>query len=375
MKKIHLFLIVFAFFLSSLLFLSRSPFLKPQKGKESNFFPTTITPKKEKSPLKKEIKKELTIKKPENFYLLPASTHTYQTWNNCGPATLSMTLSLFDIKKTQAEIGEYLRPIQDKKGQNDDKAVFPKEIVNYLKEQGLEGRFLVNGDQEKLKKFLVNDIPVIVKQLLKINDDPGHYRLLRGFDEKNHFFIIDDSYFGPNFKLSYQRFNELWRPFNYGYIVVYRFDKKDVVEEILGEEKNKKLMYENALKRAEKELKKEPDNIYSLFNLAESYFYLGNYLKAKEIFEKAKKIGLPRRMLWYHPEAIAVYNKVGEYDKVFIITEEIFKNGNPAYEEAYFQRGIAYLGKGEKEKAKEEFQKALFYNKNYKEAEEALEKL
>ena len=92
-------------------------------------------------------------------------------------------------------------------------------------------------------------------------------------------------------------------------------------------------------------------------------------------FEKAENIGLPRRMLWYHLEPVMVYNKLKEYDKVLDLTQKIFQSGNPAFSEAYYERGFAYLGKGEKEKAKEEFEKAVFYNENYQEAKEELEKL
>ena len=41
--------------------------------------------------------------------VLPTSYHVFQTFNNCGPAALSMALSHYGIKKTQQELGNELR--------------------------------------------------------------------------------------------------------------------------------------------------------------------------------------------------------------------------------------------------------------------------
>ena len=40
---------------------------------------------------------------------LTGFTHEWQTWNNCGPATLAMNLSYFGSTLTQADVGTVLR--------------------------------------------------------------------------------------------------------------------------------------------------------------------------------------------------------------------------------------------------------------------------
>lgn len=312
------------------------------------------------------------LQSPGDKKLLPPTSHIFQTFNNCGPANISMTLSFYGIKKTQKEIADEIRPIQHPKGKNDDKTVFPKEIVNYLKKFGLEAKYRVNGDVDLLKIFISNEIPVIVKTWLKKGGDMGHYRLIRGFGKTKRLFkevevlIIDDSYFGPNHKINYELFDSVWQPFNRAYIPVYKKEKEEVVREILGENWDEKIMYQEAVNRAKK------DNNW--FNLGTSYFALGEYGKAKEAFEKSREIGWPKRMVWYQIEPIKTYNKLGEYDQVFEMIQEVFESGNPVFSELYYERGLAYLALGEKEKAKSEFELALKYNKNFSPAKEALGK-
>ena len=45
---------------------------------------------------------------------------------------------------------------------------------------------------------------------------------------------------------------------------------------------------------------------------------------------------------------------------------------NPAYSELYILRGKIYEKQGDLELARQEFEKAVFYNKNLKSAEESL---
>ena len=43
---------------------------------------------------------------------LSGLTHAWQTWNNCGPATLAMNLSYFGSRATQAEVAATLAAVQ-----------------------------------------------------------------------------------------------------------------------------------------------------------------------------------------------------------------------------------------------------------------------
>lgn len=309
-----------------------------------------------------------------DFALLPASRHTYQTFNNCGPATLSMILSWYGIQKSQKELGDEMRPYQNPKGDNDDKTIFPEEFAVWAEKFGFQSVHRVNGTIDLLKLAVANDIPVVVKTWLRVNEDIGHFRIVRGFDERQKVIIQDDSYHGPNKRISYFEFLSMWQPFNYGYIVVYPAEKEELVLTILGEEKDELVAWRNAQVRAQKEAELDPANVYPWFNLSASYYHLGEYQKSTAVFERVEG-RLPRRMLWYQIEPILAYQKLKNYDRVFSITDKILSGGNRAYPELYQIRGEIYFEKGDKEAARREFEQAVFYNKNFQAAKRALESL
>lgn len=347
-------------------FFKKSPTLEEKFIQEPIFPSPTVT-------LKKETPK-VALTQPSDKTLLQPTKIAFQTFNNCGPATLSMILSFYDIYKSQQELGKLMRPYQNPKGDNDDKTIFPQEFVSWVKKHGLEARFQVGGTIDLLKLFLANDIPVVTKTWLKPNEDIGHFRIVRGFDENKKVLISDDSYFGSNRKISYFQFLEMWQPFNYGYVVVYKKEEERIVEAILGEEVSLQIVYQKALKRAEKESELVPDNIYPIFNMVTSYYHLGEYEKSIETFEKVET-RLPRRMLWYQIESILAYQKAKRYEKALVIIEKILTGGNRAFSELYQIRGEIYLERRDKEAAKREFELALKYNENFELAKEVLSKL
>ena len=166
----------------------------------------------------------------------------------------------------------------------------------------------------------------------------------------------------------------MWQPFNYGYIIVYPKEKEELVFAILGKERDERVAWQNARARAQEETQLDPDNVYPWFNLSASAYHLGDYSASIEAFEKVEA-RLPRRMLWYQTEPILAYRELGKLDRVFAAIDRILTNGNRAYSELYQIRGEIFLEQGDKERAKQEFELALQYNKNFEPAKEALARL
>lgn len=318
--------------------------------------------------------KEIQLKEPGEYVLLNETKQAYQTFNNCGPATLSMILSYYGVYVSQKELGDKMRPYQNPKGDNDDKTIFTYEFAEWIEKYGLRAKKRVNGDIELLKLFLANEIPIVVKTWLRVDEDIGHFRIVRGFDEAKGVIIQGDSYHGPNKKIPYFDLLLMWQPFNYDYIVVYKEDQEEIVMAILGEEKDENVAYQNALEKAKKERNLDPQNIYPVFNFSTANYHLGNYEESVRAFEEVES-RLPKRMLWYQIEPIRSYFELGDYSRVLQIIDRVLNTGNRAFSELYQIRGEVYLAKGEKEKVKEQFELALFYNKNFSEAKISLEKL
>lgn len=308
---------------------------------------------------------------------LPASKilsndyHIFQTYNNCGPAALSMALSYYGITKSQAELGNDLRPYQVPGGDNDDKSVTLEEVAEKSKEFGLIPYLRPTGNDEIIKKFIASDIPVITRTWLKENDDIGHYRIIKGYDDTTKEFIQDDSLQGKNLRYTYDEFDKIWDKFNYEYLVLIPKEKATIAIQILGEDLDEKIAWQKAVTLSQQKLTENPSDYTAGFNLSVAYYKLGQYQKSVEEFEKVEN-RLPFRTLWYQIEPILAYYELGDYDHVIQISDKILNNHNRAFSELYILKGNIYLKGGNTEAAKQEFEKAIMYNKNLKSAQEAL---
>lgn len=303
-------------------------------------------------------------------HVIPLKTHVFQSFNNCGPATLSMALSYLGITKTQAELGQALRPYQVPGGDNDDKSVTLQEVADHAKSLGLNSYLRPNGNMETIQKFIANDIPVVTRTWLKADEDIGHYRVVRGYDKIQNTVLQDDSLQGKNLTYSYGDFVKIWQPFNYEYLVIVDQSKKELAEQLLGEEIDEKIAWRNALERIERE-QEENDSYHLQFAKSRIYYYLGDYKRSVEEFNKVEN-SLSFRTLWYQIEPILAIYETGDYDRLFSLSERILNDQNRAFSELYILRGKAYQKLGNLDAARSEFEKAVMYNQNHREAKDLL---
>ena len=156
--------------------------------------------------------------------------HEWQTWNNCGPATLAMLMSFFGSQLDQATAGVALRLSAD------DKNVSPQELVAFARSQGYAADLYVNGSGELARTLLSNDIPVLIESWYEdeIKGGIGHYRLLTGYDDAQQQWIAYDSLDYSNLipgdvyagiRMPYDRGDALWKVFNRTYVLVYPPDR------------------------------------------------------------------------------------------------------------------------------------------------------
>ena len=125
--------------------------------------------------------------------------HHFQSWNNCGPATLAMALSYFDIHRSQEEAAAVLKPDPE------DRNVSPYEMADYVNDQTSQSALSrTNGDMDLLRRLLAGGYPVIVELGL---DPPGeyrwmgwygHYLLVVAYDDLAEQVWVYDSWFGTS---------------------------------------------------------------------------------------------------------------------------------------------------------------------------------
>ena len=200
--------------------------------------------------------------------------HEWQTWNNCGPATLAMNLSFYGSSLGQADIGAVLRQYPD------DKNVSPEELVTFAQTQGYQAQMRVNGNADEARLFLSNGIPFLIETWLepKPHDGMGHYRLLTGYDDATQNWVAYDAYVSTGLVndqpdhyqgiyLPYAETEHLWAVFNHTYLLIYPAVQEPLVRSILGDAFDETVMWENALQTAQKAIADNPNDPYAWFNL------------------------------------------------------------------------------------------------------------
>ena len=307
---------------------------------------------------------------------LAGLSHYWQTWNNCGPATLSMNLSYFGIKVGQDRIGAVLRP------EKDDKNVSPQEMADFARSQGLQALVRVNGDATRVKALLAADIPVLVETWYEPepNDGMGHYRLIVGYDDAAKTWIAYDSYDSHGIKkgeayagirLPYDSFDKLWKVFGRTYLAIYDGSRAAAVMDVLGADLEEAAMWKRALAADLAEAQANPQDAFAWFNVGTDYVALGDFKAAAEAYDTARRMKLPWRMLWYQFGPFRAYYEVGRHQEVVSLADATIKTAVHD-EELFFWKGLSQKALGDPVGAKASLQQAVKLRPSYQDAQSEL---
>lgn len=310
--------------------------------------------------------------------------HRFQDWNNCGPATLAMILTYFEVYHSQTQTASVLKPDPE------DRNVSPHEMAAYVNEEtGVAALDRANGDLATLRRLVSSGFPVIVE----VGIDPpgeyawmewyGHYLLVVAYDDDAETFWVYDSWFGTSDvpqenaddegrEISYAELERYWSHFNWSYIVAYEPEDAAAVAGIIGEEMDDDVMWQNALERVQAALNDDLENAFLWFNLGTTFNALGEYERAAVAFDRARAIGLPWRMLWYQFGPYEAYYETGRYEDVIVLTDVTLQD-RPYFEEAFYYKGLAQLALGDVDDARRNLEKAVDFNPNFQPAAEALQ--
>jgi tetratricopeptide (TPR) repeat protein len=291
--------------------------------------------------------------------------HEFETWNNCAPVTAEMVLSYYGFSKRQTEIAPVLRPHPK------NFSVRMDQIAAYLSQFGLQGQPLIGGTLAELKALISNGIPVVVEDQLSLQDDYGHFRVARGFDDGAGVIIFGDSYFGAANRIGYAQYQELWKRHNYAFMPVYRPEQRSLVQAVLGRDFDPEQNQAHALADARQAVAGRPDDGFAWMNLGSDLYRAGQLAEAKDAWERARKLQLTGRTLWYTIWPAAVYNRLGEYQRALDVVA-IPLATDPFNAEALLERGNAYRGLGNKDRARADYSLAAEVDPSLLPARQAL---
>jgi tetratricopeptide (TPR) repeat protein len=310
---------------------------------------------------------------------LTSPAYERQGINNCGPATLSMTLHMYGWEGGQDDIAGFIKPLPQ------DRNVNPDELAWYVNNQAgwLRAQVRVAGDLQLLKSLLAANYPVIIEEASTLlpedangpRDDlwDAHYLLVNGYDDETGMFTAQDPLRGPDKKIAYDTLMKDWKPFNYLYILIYLPQDEAEVQSILGDDWNADQNRQRALEIAQQQTTADAKDAFAWFNLGANLVYFDRYAEAAQAFDQAFTIGLPQRMTRYQFWPFSAYFNADRIDYLLELTENTYKpiNGNYS-EEALLWHGYGLLRKGDATGAFADWNKALKVHPNYCDAESAI---
>lgn len=315
---------------------------------------------------------------------LTSPAYEKQDINNCGPATLSMTLRMYGWEGTQHDIANIIKPVRQ------DRNVNPEELRYYvLNEAGwLRAEYRVAGTLDLLKRLLAAGYPIIIEVAGKIDpqdangphDDlwDAHYLLVNGYDEAEKIFIVQDSQHGPeqdaDKKIPYETLEKDWKPFNYLYMVIYFPQDEAVIQSILGLDWDADLNRQRAMDLSNAQIAANPKDAFAWFNLGASLTYFERYQEAAQAFDQAFTLGLPQRMTRYQFWPFSAYFNADRIDYLLELTEKTYMPINGWYaEEALLWHGWGLWKQGDIAGAVADWRKALQVHPGYDDALYALQ--
>jgi len=299
----------------------------------------------------------------------------YHRSNYCGPANFSMALTFWGWTGNRDVIGKAVKP-NDK-----DKNVMPYEFQDFITQNvpDMTSALRYGGDIDVLKHLIAGGFPVVAEKGYYENDYTGklgwmgHYQFITGYDDSDKTLLIQDTYLdGPNFKVSYDKFMQGWRDFNYVFVVVYPTSRESEVMSLLGPYADATWATKHALETAtaESQSLSGNDQFFAWFNIGTSHVELLEYVDAASAYDQAfqvyanlsaDKTTRPYRMMWYQTGPYKAYFYTQRYQDVITLANTTLNDtiAEPVLEESLLWRGRGEVFTGQTQAAIDDFRAAL----------------
>ncbi|MBI2758639.1 MAG: C39 family peptidase [Chloroflexi bacterium] len=336
----------------------------------------TATPVKTVQPTKATITPTPTSVPLPAQVSLKTPAYELQDINNCGPATLTMTLRMYGWQGNQFDISKIIKP------KREDRNVNPEEMVYYVRNYAgwLRAEYRVNGNITLIKRLLAAGFPVVIEETFRFedpywpNDDlwAAHYLLITGYDDNSRIFTGQDSFYGPDRQVSYDAVEENWKPFNNVYLLVYLPEQESQIRDILGADWDEGSNRQNALNDTQAATVSNPNDAFAWFNYGTNLTALENYTEAANAYDKARSLGLPQRMMRYQFGPFIAYFQSNRIDDLTALTKYALER-TPSSEEAMLWNGWGIYRQGDAQGAITMWRKALGARPGYVDALNALQ--
>ncbi|HHV06498.1 MAG TPA: hypothetical protein GXX60_08300 [Anaerolineaceae bacterium] len=294
----------------------------------------------------------------------------YQTFNNCGPANVSMNLNFWGWETNQEKMRLALRT------HDHDRNVMLAEMRDYVLENtdGLHAILRYGGDLQVLKALVSGGYPVLIE---RGHTDPqdgwmGHYSIIHAYDDSTQTVTSNDTLLST-ITIPYEELMRDWRHFDGIYIVIYPADRDADVLARLGvhadESENLRLSLAEIEARIPHETGREL--FFAWYSKGQILVAMGEYMSAAQAFDQAFGVyatldmgARPWRMTWYQIGPYIAYYHSGRFQDTLALAQQTLDNSREpkALPESYYWAGMAAKAMGMSNDAHVWFEKALEYH-------------
>jgi hypothetical protein len=247
--------------------------------------------------------------------VFPEMKHIWQSLNNCGPAAVVMALSTFGVDANQEDARLALRGPDVRRGMG------PQGVGPWVKDNfDLRSTWRNDGTNALLKRLVANGFVPMVTQWMQ---DPtvsriAHWRTVRGYDDAQGVFFVNDSILGNMVPLSYDWFGRNWQSFQYRYMVIYRAEDEPLLRAIIGKEWSEPVMRQSLYERAKSEALAQDTNL-SWLAYGEAAYANGVFEEAVTAFERGFHTGSAAGVFGVrnsYPQALRALGRRAEADLI-----------------------------------------------------------
>ena len=292
----------------------------------------------------------------------------YQSFNNCGPANLSMNLTYWGWSTTQDVTKAGLRTHAD------DRNVMLSEMRDFVIEKtNLNALVRFGGTIDVVKRLVSNGFPILLERGHTDPEDGwmGHYSIVTAYDDAAQTVLVPDTLLGM-MTLSYDELMLDWAHFDGIYLVVYPPEHEAEVLTLLGPDADPAQNLQNTLTQVTERIQQVSGRelFFAWYSRGSILVEMQNYVEAAQAYDQAFSVYAqlptterPWRLTWYQVGAYPAYYYTGRYQDCLNLAMQTLSNKrSPELPESWYWAGRAAAAMGITDTAAANYRKALEYN-------------
>lgn len=161
-------------------------------------------------------------------YVLQGMPLVRQTYNACGPASITQVLAYFGVQVSMADVSRQTRPTERS-------YMTAQAIVNYAPRVGMQARLFTGGNLNTVKSAIRAGLPIIALQshITDTGTVIPHWRVLVGYNDATGQVYIMDPLLGY-VAMRYSDMDRVWADQRGQFAVMYPPTLAGTVRKVIG---------------------------------------------------------------------------------------------------------------------------------------------